>query len=55
MNLKSIWTALEPDYFTWVTAVWLFGSETFSAAQYKRMFPYGLARVNEECFASAKM
>ena len=22
--------ALDPDYFTWVTAVWLFGSETFT-------------------------
>lgn len=45
--------ALAPDYFTWVTAVWLFGSETFSAAQYMRMFPYGLARVNEVRFAYA--
>lgn len=45
--------ALDPDYFTWVTAVWLFGSETITTAKYMRMFPYGLTRVNEERFASA--
>lgn len=45
--------ALEPGYFTWVAAIWLFGAQTFTTAEFMRMFPYGLARVNEECFASA--
>ena len=45
--------ALDLDYFTWVTAVWLFGSDTFTTEHYMRMFPYGLARVYEERFASA--
>jgi len=45
--------ALEPGYFPWVTAVWLFGSETITTTKYMQMFPYGLAQVNEERFASA--
>jgi hypothetical protein len=45
--------ALGPDYFTWVAAIWLFGSETITTEQYMRMFPYGLAGVNEARFASA--
>lgn len=45
--------ALHPGFFTWVTAIWLFGSEPFTTAQFMRMFPYGLARVNEERFISA--
>lgn len=45
--------ALEPGYFTWVAAIWLFGAQTFTTADFMRMFPYGLACVNEECFASA--
>jgi hypothetical protein len=45
--------ALPPDYFTWVAAIWLFGSEPFTTAQFMRMFPFGLARLNEERFTSA--
>lgn len=45
--------ALPPDYFTWGAAVWLFSSESFTTAQFMRIFPYGLPQVNEECFASA--
>jgi len=45
--------ALESGYFTWIAAIWLFGAETFTTADYLRMFPYGLPRVNEERFASA--
>jgi hypothetical protein len=44
---------LEPGYFTWLAAIWLFGSETITTAKYMRMFSYGLARVNNERFASA--
>jgi len=44
---------LSPDYFTWVAAIWLFGSTNFTTADFMRMFPYGLASVNEERFASA--
>ena len=44
---------LEPGYFTWLAAIWLFGSETITTEKYMRMFPYGLARVNDERFASA--
>lgn len=44
---------LGSDFFTWVAAIWLFGAETFTTADYMRMFPYGLARMYEECFASA--
>lgn len=44
---------LEPDFFSWVAAVWLFGADTFTTADYMRMFPYGQARENEEGFASA--
>lgn len=44
---------LEPDFFSWLVAVWLFGAETFSVADYMRMFPYGQAWENEEGFASA--
>lgn len=44
---------LEPGYFTWVTAIWLFGSETITTTKYMQMFPYGLASVNDNRFASA--
>lgn len=44
---------LSPDYFTWVAAIWLFGSANFTAADFMQMFPYGLANVNEERFDSA--
>ena len=45
--------ALPPDYFTWAAAIWLFDSNPFTAAQFMRCFPYGLAQVNEDRFASA--
>lgn len=45
--------ALEPGYMTWVVAIWLFGSEPITTVQFMRMFPYGLAHVNEERFGSA--
>jgi hypothetical protein len=45
--------ALSPDYFTWISAIWLFGAEAFTIADFMRIFPYGLPRVNAERFASA--
>ncbi len=45
--------SLSLDYFTWVAAVWLFGSEAFTIAQFMCVFPYGLAQVNEERFTDA--
>jgi len=45
--------SLPPDYFTWVAAIWLFGAEPFTIAQYMRIFPYGLSRANEARFSSA--
>jgi predicted transcriptional regulator len=44
---------LEPGWFTWVAAIWLFGSEAFTTAKFMHMFPYGSALVNEERFSSA--
>lgn len=44
---------LSPDYFTWVAAIWLFGSANFTITEFMRMFPYGLASVNEARFDSA--
>jgi hypothetical protein len=44
---------LEPDWSTWLFAIWLFGSEPITTANFMRIFPYGLARLNEERFASA--
>jgi hypothetical protein len=38
---------------TWLFAIWLFGSEPITTANFMRMFPYGLARLNDEHFASA--
>ena len=45
--------SLSPDYFTWVAAIWLFGAEPFTIAQYMRIFPYGLSQANEKRFSSA--
>lgn len=53
MDKTATEMGLEPDFFSWLVAVWLFGAETFSAADYMRMFPYGQARENEEGFVSA--
>jgi hypothetical protein len=44
---------LKPDWTTWLFAIWLFGSEPITTANFMRMFPYGLARLNDERFASA--
>jgi len=45
--------SLSSDYFTWVAAVWLFGSQSFAMTQFMRIFPYGLSQANEERFDSA--
>ncbi len=45
--------SLPPDYFMWVAAINMFGSNSFTIAEFMRIFPYGLAQVNEESFASA--
>lgn len=44
---------LKPDWTTWLFAIWLFGSEPITTVNFMRMFPYGLAHLNEERFASA--
>ncbi len=44
---------LKPDWSTWLFAIWLFGSEPITTANFMRVFPYGLARLNDERFASA--
>ncbi|MBI3163492.1 MAG: hypothetical protein HYZ24_02335 [Chloroflexi bacterium] len=44
---------LTPDWSTWLFAIWIFGSEPITTANFMRIFPYGLARLNEERFASA--
>ena len=44
---------LTPDWTTWLFAIWLFGSEPITTANFMRIFPYGLAQYNEERFASA--
>jgi hypothetical protein len=45
--------SLPSDWFTWVAAINLFGSNSFTMAQFMRIFPYGLVQVNEESFSSA--
>lgn len=45
--------SLPSDYFPWAAAIWLFDANPFTVAQFMRYFPYGLAQVNEERFASA--
>ncbi|NOH04910.1 MAG: hypothetical protein HND47_24550 [Chloroflexi bacterium] len=45
--------SLPAGYFTWVQAIWLFDAEPFTVTQFMRCFPYGLAQVNHERFASA--
>jgi hypothetical protein len=45
--------ALPPNYYNWVTAIWLLGTKPFTVAQVMRHFPYGLAQATEERFASA--
>jgi hypothetical protein len=53
MDRAAAEIALEPGWMTWVAAIWLFGSEPFTTAQFMRMFPYGLVRLTDERFASA--
>ena len=53
MDKTAIKLGLKPGWFTWVAAVSLFGTEPFTTAQLMRLFPYGLAQVNDECFISA--
>lgn len=38
---------LSPDYFSWVAAVNLFAPDSFTLAEFMRIFPYGLQQVNE--------
>lgn len=45
--------ALPPDFYSWVTALWLLDTKPFTVAQFMRYFPYGLAQANEERFDSA--
>ncbi len=44
---------LEPGWMTWISAIWLFGSEPITTAEFMRMLPYGLAHLNEERFVAA--
>ncbi len=44
---------LKPDWSTWLFAIWLFGSEPFTTTHFMQIFPYGLARRNDERFVSA--
>ncbi len=44
---------LTPDWSTWLFAIWVFGSEPITTANFMRIFPYGLVRHNEERFAYA--
>ncbi|MCE7859563.1 MAG: hypothetical protein DYG86_07225 [Chloroflexi bacterium CFX2] len=44
---------LSPDYFSWVAAVNLFAPDSFTLAEFMRIFPYGLQQVNEARLVSA--
>ena len=44
---------LKPDWSTWLFAIWLFGFEPITIANFMRIFPYGLAHNNKERFDSA--
>lgn len=44
---------LSSDYTPWVAAVCLFEAESFTVADYMRIFPYGQARKNEGFLTSA--
>ncbi|MBE7436593.1 MAG: hypothetical protein HS100_21940 [Anaerolineales bacterium] len=44
---------LPPGWFTWFAAAVLFGAEPITTENYMHLFPYGLARLIEERFASA--
>lgn len=53
MDKTALELNLDDGWFTWIAAIWLFGSEQITTSKFMHMFPYGLARLNEECFASA--
>lgn len=44
---------LSPDYFSWVAAVNLFAPDSFTLAEFMRIFPYGLPQVNAARLMSA--
>lgn len=46
LNLPSGW-------YIWYSAIALFGAESFTIAQFMRMFPYGLADLNQGHFVCA--
>lgn len=43
----------EPGWITWVSALFVFGAESFSTAAFMHLFPYGSARVLKGRFALA--
>ncbi|MBI3161514.1 MAG: hypothetical protein HYZ23_03345 [Chloroflexi bacterium] len=45
--------APESNWLTWIPAVSMFAPETFTVADFMRLFPYGLAQLNEKRFAIA--
>jgi len=45
--------SLPPDWFNWAAAGLIFGAQPISIGPYMHLFPYGLARVTEDGFASA--
>lgn len=53
MDKAATEMGLKLDWSTWLFAIWLFGSEPITTANFMRIFPYGLAPHNEEHFASA--
>ncbi|MEK7327946.1 MAG: hypothetical protein AAB217_22095 [Chloroflexota bacterium] len=53
MDKAATQMELKPGWMTWIAAIWLFGSEPITIANFMRMLPYGLAHLNEERFASA--
>lgn len=53
MDKAAAEAGLSPDYFSWVAAVNLFAPHSFTLAQFMRIFPYGLPKVNEARLAFA--
>lgn len=45
--------SLPPDFYTWVSAIWLFDTNPFTIAQFMQCFPYGFARLNDERLSTA--
>ncbi|MBI5825825.1 MAG: winged helix-turn-helix transcriptional regulator [Chloroflexi bacterium] len=58
-NAYSVWQKIateqgfEPGWITWLSALFVFGSDPFSTAGFMRLFPYGSARVLEARFGGA--